>query len=147
MHLTKKLVKGNFILRIISKALPTALTVLINIMLVTAFSRIINLSYEVQSSICVILTTITGLMYLYKICKPFTWYTRTLFLTMLSGFVLALTFLPSFFNIHAFNSTILLLVFVLSLDSLYIYKVLNFLVTFIFNKKDKTIEVEKEITI
>ena len=141
----KTLVKGNFLLKIFAKALPISFTVLFNIVLVSIFSNLFNLSYELQSSISVILTTIIGLMYLYKISVPFTWYRATLFIVMLVGFIYSLLFIPDFFNILSLNNVIVLIVFVLALDSLYIYKWLNFIITFIFNKLDKSIEVESKI--
>ena len=141
----KTLVKGNFLLKIFAKALPISFTVLFNIVLVSIFSNLFNLSYELQSSISVILTTIIGLMYLYKISVPFTWYRATLFIVMLVGFIYSLLFIPDFFNILSLNNVIVLIVFVLALDSLYIYKWLNFIITFIFNKFDKSIEVESKI--
>ncbi len=140
-----ELVKGNFLIKVLAKALPTALTVVFNVALVTAFSELFNLSYDLQSTLCVYVTTITGLLYLYKICKPFTWLRGTLFFTMLTGFVLGALLLPGVFELIPINYTILLIVFVLSIDSLYVYKLLNYIITLIFHKIDDSIKVESNI--
>ena len=140
-----ELVKGNFLFKIFSKSLPTALIVLFNVILVSAFSSIFNLSYELQSSICVILTTITGLYYLFKICHPLNIYRGTLISVMTLGFLYCVLFQPEFFNIVPLDKVSLLIIFVLAIDSFYIYKVINYIVTFIFHKLDNTIEVESNI--
>ena len=137
----KQLVEGNFILRIFARALPVAITVIFNLVLVTLFSSVFNLDYEFQSSLCVILTTITGMIYLFKICFPFTVYRGALFFTMFFGFIFCLLAFPNFFNIVPLNNISLLIIFVLTIDSLYIYRSLNHIISYLFNKKDKTIKV------
>jgi len=136
------LVKGKFLLKIVSKSLPTALTVVFNVVLVTCFASVFHLSYELQSSISVFLTAITGFIYLYKICKPFTWLRAGLFSTMLLGFIYCLLFQYSFFNLVPINTSSALIGFVLTIDSLYVYRRLNYLISKGASKLDPTIEVE-----
>ena len=140
-----KLVEGNFLFKIFAKALPTALTVVFNVVIVSAFSSIFNLSYELQSSISVILTTITGLYYLFKICYPLNIFRGTLFGVMFSGFIYCLLFQPTFFNLIPMDKVSFLIVIVLAIDSFYIYKLLNFIITKLFSKFDPTINVESDI--
>ncbi|MBR1417102.1 MAG: HAD-IC family P-type ATPase [Bacilli bacterium] len=139
------LVSGNFLFKVFAKALPTALTVVFNVVIVSAFSSGFSLSYELQSTISVILTTITGLYYLFKICYPLNVYRGTLFGVMTLGFIYCLFFQPTFFNLVPMNNVSWLIVIVLALDSFYIYKLLNFAITAIFSKLDKTIKVESDI--
>ena len=136
------LVKGKFLLKIVSKALPTALTVVFNVVLVTLFTNIFHLSYDYQSTLCVFITAITGFIYLYKICKPFTWLRRALFFTMLGGFIYCVIFQYEFFNLVPITPISALIGFVLCIDSLYIYRRLNYLLSKAFHKLDPTIEVE-----
>ena len=139
------LVEGNFLFKIFAKALPTALTVVFNVAIVSAFSAIFGLSYELQSSISVILTTITGLYYLFKICYPLNIFRGTLFGIMTTGFIYCLFFQPTFFNLIPMDKVSYLIVIVLAIDSFYIYKLLNFIITKIFSKFDNTIKVESDI--
>ena len=141
----KDLVRGNFLFKVFSKSLPVAITVVFNVILVSLFAQFFNLSYELQSSICVMLTTIIGLYYLFKICHPLNLYRGALFFLMTGGFIYCLFFQPEFFNIVPLNKVSMLIVFVLALDSFYVYKVLNYLITAIFHRFDKTIEVESNI--
>ena len=140
-----ELVKGNFLLKILAKALPTALTVIFNVALVSAFSAEFDLPYNITSTISIYMTTITGLIYLYKICTPFTWLRGSLFFTMLIGFVSCALFAPGFFEILPINTTIILIIFVLAIDSFAVYKTLNFIITKIFHHFDNTIRVESDI--
>ena len=133
------LVKGKFLLKIVSKALPTALTVVFNVVLVTLFTNIFHLSYDYQSTLCVFITAMTGFIYLYKICKPFTWLRRALFFTMLGGFIYCVIFQYEFFNLVPITPISALIGFVLCIDSLYIYRRLNYLLSKAFHKLDPTI--------
>lgn len=139
-----EIVKGNFLLKVVSRSLPTAMTVFFNVALVTAFTNVFDLTYELQSSLCVILTAITGFIYLLKICRPFTWIRRTLFFTMLLGFIYCLIFQYSFFNLMPMNYASALIAFVLTLASLYVYKKLDYFITYLFHKMDKTIQVAEK---
>ena len=139
------LVKGNFLLKAFSKSLPTALTVVFNIITVSIFAKTFDLSYEMQSSICVILTTIVGLYNLFKISYPINLYRGILFFAMLLGFIYCTLFQPEFFDILPINNVSILIIFVLTINSFYVYKLLNFLITVLFNKFDNTIEIEANI--
>ena len=67
----KERVKGNFLQTIISKAIPTALTVILNIILIVIIQQKYNFSVETYSTLCVISTAIIGLTLLLKLCLPF----------------------------------------------------------------------------
>ena len=139
------LVKGNFLFKVFARSLPTALTVVFNVILVSAFSALFNIPYELQSTMCVIITTIIGLYYLFKICYPLNLYRGALFFTMLFGFLYCMFFQTSLFELQPINSVSALIIFVLTLDSFYVYKLLNFVITKIFNHYDDSIKVESDI--
>ena len=139
------LVKGNFLFKVFARSLPTALTVVFNVILVSAFSALFNIPYELQSTMCVIITTIIGLYYLFKICYPLNLYRGALFFTMLFGFLYCMFFQASLFELQPINSVSALIIFVLTLDSFYVYKLLNFVITKIFNHYDDSIKVESDI--
>ena len=140
-----KLIKGKFLFKILSKSLPVALTVLFNIIIVYLISSKYNLSYELQSSLSVILTTITGLYYLFKICYPLNIYRGTLFFVMTSGFIYCLTCQNEFFNLVKINNSIIMLVVLLASLSFCFYELLNYLIILFFHKFDKTIELDSFI--
>ena len=64
---------------------------------------------------------------------------------MFTGFILGLFMMPEFFNILPFDEAIFIITLVLTINSFYIYKLLTYFITFIFNKLDDSIEVESNI--
>ena len=136
-------IKGKFLLKILAKSLPAALTVVVNIIVVSMFSYLFNIDFETQSTISVLLTAFTGLLYLLKICYPFSILRGTLFFTMTAIFLLGAVYIPDFFNLMPINLAIGLMVFVLGMNSVTIFKVLTYIITFIFSKLDKSIEFKK----
>ena len=67
----KERVKGKFIGNVISKSIPTALTVILNIVIVLILNIFLELPSQIYSTICVILTVLTGFMLIIKISRPF----------------------------------------------------------------------------
>ncbi len=139
-----ELVKGNFLLKIVSKSLPTALTVVFNIVLVTIFAHVFHLNEGLETSLCVFLTAITGFIHLYKICKPFNIIRTSLLILMILGFLYCAIFQSAFFSLSPMTSTSLLIGFVLTIDSLYIFRRLNYFISKAFHKLDPTINIEYE---
>ena len=140
-----QLVKGKFLLKVFSRSLPVSLTILISIILASLFARLLNLSYELQSSISVMLTAIIGLYYLFKICHPLNVFRGILFTFMLAGFCYVIFFIPEFFEILPISKVSALIIFVLTLDAFFIYKLINYAITFIAHKIDDSIPVESNI--
>ena len=137
------LVKGNFLLKVLARALPVAITVVFNIVLVTAFCTTFNLPKDYINSLSVFVTGVTGLIYLYKICTPFTYLRATLFILMLLGFSYCFFFQRTLFDITTITKSTFLIGFVLAIDSLYIYRILNLFITYLFHFVDKTIDIDR----
>lgn len=80
-------VKGSFIHSVISNALPGALILVFNVyafdIMIKAFS--ISITAEMQTTIKILLVTLGGLVYLYKVCEPLDMYRGILYsaITML----------------------------------------------------------------
>ena len=136
------LVKGHFLMKIFSRSLPVSLTILSNVILVTCFGLIFGLEDNVMSTVIVLLTVITGLIYLHKICYPYTIIRGSLFFTMLFGFIFVTLFYHDFFNILQINEKIAWIVFVLGIDSIFIYNLLKWILSRLFHLIDNTIPVE-----
>jgi len=95
----KERVHGLFIVNVIKKSLPGAMTMVFNIMLLMAVSSFLNFSPEQISTLAVIITGYTGLMTLFKVCIPFNLKNMVLFSLMVTTFVVALIFFKSFFAV------------------------------------------------
>ena len=104
----KERIKGNFLKNVISKALPTGLTAVINIFSLALLKKFNIIPEEHFSSLCVISTGICGLMLLLTFIPsrksednklPFSVYRLVLTITMILIFIIGLTVLGFFFNI------------------------------------------------
>ncbi|MCI8467004.1 MAG: HAD-IC family P-type ATPase [Bacilli bacterium] len=135
----RDLVTGNFLLKIVSKSLPVALTVVFNIILITAFRETFQLSYSLSSTLSVFLTATTGFLFLYQICRPFNFLRTVLFLSLLFGFVYCALFQYEFFNISEVTNETFLIFLVLYISSMYIYDKLNRFSRYLFHKFDPSI--------
>ena len=107
--------------------------------LITAFSTIFHLNDNFKSTLAVYLTAITGFIFLYKICLPFTKLRIILFLGLLISFIYCISFQTEFFSLISYTPQTTLITFVLILDSLYVFKKLYDLSIKVFHKLDPTI--------
>ena len=95
----RELLRGKFGVNVMQRSLPGALTMALNIGLLAAVSLFFGFSDRQISTLAVIVTGYTGLLVLFRVCMPFgTWHT-ILFSLMAAGFVLALVFFPSLFEV------------------------------------------------
>ena len=67
----KNIVTGKFLTNVISRALPAALTIVLNIVLILILSQIFKINLEASSTMCVISNATIGFLLLYNISKPF----------------------------------------------------------------------------
>ena len=139
-----ELVKGNFLLKIVAKSLPAAITVLYNIVIVSTFAMMVDIGYDMQSTVSVYLTAIIGMIFLIKICKPFTTLRKVLVSTLSLFFIVAIIFWPEFFNLTSLNFNNVVLTFILASSSLLVLRICTFVITNIFHLIDKSIEYKKE---
>ena len=80
----KSRVKGKFIENVISKVIPASLNVIFSIIMVCIIDEKLSFPAEIYSTICVILTVLTGFMLIIKISIPFN-VLRTVLLASLIG--------------------------------------------------------------
>lgn len=67
----RDLVKGNFLLNIISKSIPSAITVVVNVIFVIIIGYLFHLTDNEISTMAISLVAFTGFILLFKLCYPF----------------------------------------------------------------------------
>ncbi len=92
-------VRGKFIVNVIKKAIPGALTMVFNVLVLVAVSEFLRFTPEQISTLAVIITGYTGLLTLFRICMPFNAKNTVLFSLMVIIFTVALTTFQSFFAV------------------------------------------------
>ncbi|WP_286167166.1 cation-translocating P-type ATPase [Clostridium sp. D33t1_170424_F3] len=95
----KERIRGRFIVNVIKKSLPGALTMVANILLLTGVSLFLGFTDQQISTLAVILTGFTGLLTLLKVCLPFNLLRGALYVFLASGFILAMLFFRPLFSL------------------------------------------------
>lgn len=121
------LVTGNFLRKILRKSFPVSITVFINILMVTFLQNPFKLSYDLTSTLSVFLTSTIGFIYLFRICTPFNNYRKALFSFLILGFVFCALVLNDFFNISSISFETVMLFIILSICSIFIYKLISYI--------------------
>ena len=137
-------VRGNFMLKVVGKSLPAALTVVFNVVMIVLFRNQFNIDGNLTSTLIVIMTGTTGFIFLSRLCRPFNWFRGGLFFALVSLFIYIVMFQSEFFDLSQVNFNTLLLYIVFAICSVWIFDKLNNGVDFLLRKLDKDYAMEKE---
>ena len=129
-----ELVKGNFLFKVFMKSLPSALTVVFNVIIIKLFQINFNLDADLCSTLTVFLTATTGFIFLHNICKPYNLLRICLMAFLLITFGYCAIYQYSFFNISYINRDTVLVFVVLFICSMYIFDKIKILSNFILRK-------------
>jgi cation-transporting ATPase E len=130
-------VKGNFMLKVVGKSLPAALTVVFNVIMIVLFEQQLGIDSNLTQTLIVIITATTGFIYLFRICKPYT-PIRVCLLTLLLGvFFYGIMFQYDFFDLNQINFKTILLYIVFYICSIHIFDKLNNLIGKILDKVEE----------
>lgn len=100
-------VQGSFLKNIVSKAVPAGLTIVFGIVAVALLSPYLDLPWEQVSTLCVYLTAFTGVLFIFKLCVPFTLLRKLLFGCICAGLLISVLFLPGFFSLSPVSLSLL----------------------------------------
>ena len=129
-----ELVKGNFLLKVFMKSIPSAFTVVFNVIIIKLFEMHFNLDPDLCSTLTVFLTATTGFIFLNNICKPYNLLRGCLMAFLLIAFGYCAIYQYSFFNISYINKDTILIFIVLFICSMYIFDKLKALTNYILKK-------------
>jgi len=130
-------VKGNFMLNVIGKSLPAALTVVFNVVMIVLYKQSFAISNNITQTLIVMMTATTGFIFLTRLCKPFNWLRGTLLVSLVSMFVYVLLFQFSFFDLSQIQSGTVILYIVFALCSIYVFDKLSLLTDLVLKHFDK----------
>ena len=121
-----KLVSNGFFKKVINKALPSGISIVLSILLLLFLSRILKLSYNEVSTISVFIVMYIGLLLIYKISKPLNFLRKTLLMILIILFLLAcnIPFLKNLYSIYNINLMGLLILVFLMFFATRIFKLL-----------------------
>ena len=135
------LVKGKFMLKVVGKSVPAALTVVFNVVMIVLFREQFAIDPDLTSTLIVIMTGTTGFIYLYRLCKPFNWFRGILFGFLVLLFTYIVMFQNNFFDLSQITFNTILLYIVFAICSIWIFDKLNKGIDILLKKLDKDYEV------
>lgn len=105
----KNRIRGNFFSNVLVKSFPNAIVIVLDILIIMVFSSLYSLSRVETSTMCVLMNAFVSFLLLYRLCKPFTWMKKLLFVSMILIFLVEILGFPEFFSLAEFNLTIVFL--------------------------------------
>ncbi len=134
------LVKGNFMLKVVSKSIPPALTVVFNVIMITLFNKAFHIDSNLTSTLIVIMTGTTGFINLSRISRPFNAYRGILYTILLGLYIYIIFFHSSFFYLSQINFNTILMYTVFYICSIWVFDKLTLIVNYILKKFDNSYE-------
>ncbi len=120
-------IQGTFIINVIRKSIPAALTLIVNILSVMLFTSMFRFSDDYASTMSSILLAFTGFLLLFKICIPFNYLRGILFGTLVGIFVGGAIGLNKLFDFVLLTPMMFLFVALLCLVDIPIFQMLTVL--------------------
>ncbi len=136
----KSRIKGNFFFNVIGRALPIALMIVLNIVIIMIISELLNFNFGQSSTLCVILTGFTGLSFLYQLCQPFNQMRLALLISLVVVFVFGIVGFRNLFSLSVLNIKMIIVMLILMV---FTYFMTNWLYSFVkkfIDKKGKKYE-------
>ena len=130
----KDLVKGNFLFNIISKSIPSALTVVINVIFVMIIGYLSHLTDEEISTLAISLVAFTGFILLFKLCFPFNKLRITLYIGLILLFLINIIGLNKIYDLVMLDSNIFILLAIIYIFDIILFRQLNFLFNKLFRR-------------
>lgn len=97
-------IEGNFLLNVLSRALPGAICVVFSILYIHGVSMFLTpFTRNEISTMCVILTGVCGINVLYRVCVPFSKERFLIFFCVTIAFIGCIVFFPKFFLLSTLN--------------------------------------------
>ena len=133
----KDRIKGNFLINVLSNSLPTALTIVLNIIILTILGYIFKMQDSQISTLCVIMTGFTGFLLLFRICLPLNRIRLSLIILLIVGFIGSLIGFREFFSLTILNLRMFIFVSCLIILSTIIFNLMSNLVDKLIKKYPK----------
>ena len=117
--------KGTFFINVITKSIPSAFTIVLDVIIVSLLSHLFNFSFEYRSTMTVMMVAFTSFILLFKVCYPFTKLRSLLFFLMISIFTICFIFFHNFFDLVFLTPYIILLLLSLFMLDIAIFATLT----------------------
>lgn len=128
----KNLVRGNFLVNVLKKAVPGGIMVVLNIVAGIILANILNLSSEHISTMCTILMAVASMIILLDVCRPVNLLRGIMILCFAVCFIIALNYMEGIFGISILKIEIYTFIAACGLISYSVYTCISLLVDYFF---------------
>ncbi len=130
----KNIIKGNFTLNIIARAMPAALCVIFNIILAAFISSHIYLPEQEFSTICVYLTALSGMLLVVRLSAPFNALRSTMLVVCSAALIFGCFQFGNLFSLSPLGFEALVILISLAAGTVIVFNLLYFVAQKIINK-------------
>lgn len=136
-----KKIEGNFFINVIKRSIPSAITIVLDVLIVMMFSSLFKFTSDQTSTMAVMLVAFTGFILLFKLCYPFTKLRLILFIFLILAFIVCVLGLHSLFDLVLLKPFMFLFMGSLCILDIAIFTELSYLCEQkIFKYEDKIIK-------
>lgn len=127
----KDKVKGNFLFNVISKSIPSAITVVINVIFVMIIGYLFHLNENEISTMAISLVAFTGFILLFKLCYPFNKLRITLYIGLILLFMINIIGLNKIYDLVMLDTNSFIFLAIIYIFDIILFRQL----TYFCNKK------------
>ena len=138
----KERIKGKYIVNVIRKSIPGAMTMVFNIVALAIVCSFIHFSSTEISTLAVMITGFAGLLVLLKVSLPFNWIRCALFFTMLGAFIFAIFILKDLFSLASITLPMFYCFLVLAGFAIIVFVLFSLLIDKLLSKQIDRLETK-----
>ncbi len=112
------IVKKGFLKNIINNSLPSGITMIIDVIMIVSIASMFGVDDIYISTMCVLMAATVGFILLYKLSCPFNFRRKILFGTMVTVFVIAVTYFRNVFDLGAVSFKFMIIYLLLTVLSI-----------------------------
>ena len=138
----KERIKGKYIVNVIRKSIPGAMTMVFNIVALAIVCSFIHFNSTEISTLAVMITGFAGLLVLLKVSLPFNWIRCALFFTMLGSFIFAIFILKDLFSLASITLPMFYCFLVLAGFAIIVFVLFSLLIDKLLSKQIDRLETK-----
>lgn len=138
----KERIKGKYIVNVIRKSIPGAMTMVFNIVALAIVCSFIHFNSTEISTLAVMITGFAGLLVLLKVSLPFNWIRCALFFTMLGAFIFAIFILKDLFSLASITLPMFYCFLVLAGFAIIVFVLFSLLIDKLLSKQIVRLETK-----
>ena len=133
----KSRIKGDFFKNIISKSIPSALTVVLNVVGIMVIAHFFHLNSDEISTMAVTLVAFTGFILLFKLCYPFNGIRLMLYVGLILMLLISVLGFNNIFDMVMLDTSMFVFIAILCVFDILLFRQLNYVCNSkIFKNKD-----------